>query len=64
MGHPEVLTNLDWLELSTLPFELRPTNSIKLDDKGDVTENPLMCIQQGYQRNVLGNNFFCKKNNK
>ena len=40
MGHPEVLTDLDWMELSTLPFELRPTNRIKLDDKGDVIKNP------------------------
>ena len=41
MGHPEVFTNLDWLELSILPFELRPTNIIKLDNKGDVIENPV-----------------------
>ena len=40
MGHPKVLTDLDWLELSTLPFELRPTNSVKLDNKGYVIENP------------------------
>ena len=55
MGHPEVLTDLDWMELSTLPFELRPTNSIKLDDKGDVTEKnpdvhsagiPMQCARQ------------------
>ena len=40
MGQPKVLTNLDWLELSILPFELRPTSRIKLDSKGDVIENP------------------------
>ena len=39
MGHPEVLTDLNWLKLSTRPFELRPTNSVKLDNKGDVIEN-------------------------
>ena len=39
MGHPEVLTYLDWLELSMFPFELLPTNSVKLDNKGVVIEN-------------------------
>ena len=47
MGHPEVLTDLDWKELSTLPFELRPTNGIKLDDKGDVIENPADAYSSG-----------------
>ena len=40
MGHSKVLTDRDWLELSTLPFELRPMNSVKLDNKGTVIENP------------------------
>ena len=36
MGDAEVFTNLTFISLSTLPFELRPTNSIKLDNKGNV----------------------------
>ena len=36
MGHPEVYTDLKHFPLSTVPFELRPTNSIKLDSGGDV----------------------------
>ena len=40
MGHPEVLTDLNWLKLSTRPFELRPTNSVKLYNKCNVIENP------------------------
>jgi predicted GIY-YIG superfamily endonuclease len=41
LGHPEVYTNLDFGVICTLPFGLRPTNSIKLDTFGEVVcENP------------------------
>lgn len=36
MGDPEVLTDLTFIPISTLPFELRPTNTIELDDEGNV----------------------------
>ena len=36
MGDSEVYTDLKHYPLSTLLFELRPTNSIKLDSGGDV----------------------------
>ena len=36
MGDPEVFTDLDFYSLSTLPFELRPTNTIHLDSSGNV----------------------------
>ena len=39
MGVPEVFTNLKFIEISTLPFELHPTNSIKLDAQGNVMGN-------------------------
>ena len=39
MGDPEVLTDISFLELSTLLFELRLTNGVKLDYKDDVIEN-------------------------
>ena len=39
MGNPEVFTNLKFIEISTLPFELHPTNSIKLDAQGNVMGN-------------------------
>ena len=38
LGHHEVFTNLEFIQISTLPFELRPTNSIKLDLKGNIIE--------------------------
>ena len=41
MGDPEVFTNLSFISISTLPFELRPNNSIKLDSRGKVVSpNP------------------------
>lgn len=40
MGDHEVLTDLNFLELSTLPFELRPTNGITLDYDSDAIEDP------------------------
>ena len=33
MGDPEVFTNLIFIQVPTLPFELRPTNSIKNDSQ-------------------------------
>ena len=36
MGDAEVYTDLEFLSLPTVPFELRPTNSVKLDKSGDV----------------------------
>ena len=36
LGHHEVFTNLDFIQISTLPFEMRPSNTIKLDLKGNV----------------------------
>ncbi|MDB4430361.1 hypothetical protein N9140_00205, partial [bacterium] len=39
MGDPEVFTDLDFIQVSTLPFELRPTNSIVLDSKGNIVNN-------------------------
>ena len=36
---PEVLTDLNCLGLSTLPFELHPTDGIKIDYKGDVLKH-------------------------
>ena len=35
-GDEEVFTNLEFVQICTLPFELRPTNSAKLDSKGQV----------------------------
>ena len=35
-GDEEVFTNLEFVQICTLPFELRPTNSVKLDSKGQV----------------------------
>ena len=35
-GHPEVFTNLQFLDISTLPFELRPTNKIYMSIKGEI----------------------------
>ena len=36
LGDPEVFTNMEYVEISTLPFELRPSNCIKLDTTGNV----------------------------
>ena len=38
LGHPEVFTNLEFIQISTLPFEQRPTNKVELDAKGDVVD--------------------------
>ena len=35
-GHPEVFTNLQFIDISTLPFELRPTNKIYMSIKGEI----------------------------
>lgn len=40
MGCPEVLTNLEFIQICTRPFEERPTNSINLDTKGGVIGDP------------------------
>ena len=39
MGHPEVFTNIEFIRISTLPFELRPQNSICVDNIGNVSTN-------------------------
>ena len=36
LGDPEVFTNMNFVQIPTLPFELRPTNNIKLDTQGKV----------------------------
>ena len=36
LGDPEVFTNMNFVQIPTLPFELRPTNNIKLDTQGNV----------------------------
>ena len=36
LGDPEVFTNMEFVEISTLPFKLRPSNCIKLDTIGNV----------------------------
>lgn len=39
LGIPEVTTNLDYIDVPTVPFELRSKNSVSLDSSGNVT-NP------------------------
>lgn len=41
MGDPEVFTNLDFIQIPTLPFELQPTNGIIIDSNGNVCSNQL-----------------------
>ena len=41
LGDPEVFTNMNFVQIPTLPFELRPTNSIKLDTQGNVINNDI-----------------------
>ena len=36
MGHLEVFTNMEYVQISTMPFDLRPTNIVNLDKKGNV----------------------------
>ena len=36
MGDEEVFTNMNHINISTLPFELRPTNRIELNEKGKI----------------------------
>ena len=36
LGHPEVFTNIEIIQISTLSFELRIKNKIKLDKSGNV----------------------------
>ena len=36
MGHEEVFTNMNFIKISTLPFELRPSNRIELNQKGEI----------------------------
>ena len=43
MGDMEVYTDLTFVDVSTLPFELRPANSIRLDSQGDVVQGVLEC---------------------
>ena len=37
-GDSEVFTNLQFTHISTLPFELQPTNKIVLDSNGNVVD--------------------------
>ena len=39
LGDAEVFTDLFFVHLSTLPFELRPSNKVEIDSKGKVV-NP------------------------
>ena len=39
MGHPEVFTNMEHEQISTMPFDLIPTNLVHLDTKGNVQYN-------------------------
>ena len=39
MGHPEVFTNIEFIQICTFPFDLRPTNTVSLDIKGNVTND-------------------------
>ena len=39
MGDEEIFTNMTFIPLSTLPYELRPTNRIELNQNGDVVNN-------------------------
>ena len=41
MGDMEVYTDLTFVDVSTLPFELRPANTIRLDSQGDVVQGVL-----------------------
>lgn len=36
LGHEEVFTNLKFIDVSTLPYELRPSNRVELDNNGQV----------------------------
>ena len=36
LGHEEVFTNFNFKEISTLMFELRATNRIELDTRGNI----------------------------
>ncbi len=42
MGHPEVFTDMEFIQISTSPFDLRQTNSIHLDIKDSVQYNQNM----------------------
>ena len=39
MGHPEVFTNMEYVQISTMPFDLRPKKLVNLDTKGNVRYN-------------------------
>ena len=39
MGDEEIFTNMIFISLSTLPYELRPTNRIELNQSGEVVNN-------------------------
>ena len=39
MGDEEIFTNMNFIPISTLPYELRPTNRIELNLKGEVVNN-------------------------
>ena len=39
LGHPEIFTNMKNVIISTLPLEVRPRNTIKLDKIGNVIED-------------------------
>jgi len=39
LGHPKVYTNINFIEVSSLPFELRPHNAVSLNINGDVIDN-------------------------
>ena len=42
LGDPGLFTNMEFIEISTLLFELRPSNSIILDTQGNVTQNNIV----------------------
>ena len=39
MGNEEIFTNMKFISISTLPYELRPTNRIELNQKGEVVND-------------------------
>ena len=51
MGDEEIFTNMTFIQISTLPFELRPTNMIELNQDGEI-ENVDSTINQNNITNV------------
>ena len=63
LGIPEVITNLKFVEISTLPFEVRSRSKVNLDSSGNVERPNESGGRGGQSSNTTGNTYHATAQN-